>query len=142
MNTILSIVMMIPLMVCSTFGEGLKSSTNESLENKEESSLTMATFEILNKISAKRETVHIPIGQPFVMNDIRIIPEHCTIHQDAYKGRVYRAPVKIYLEQEVGLESDDSDAVELYNSELSSNSRDSQIPLEHAVYDLILKKCS
>ncbi len=100
-------------------------------------------IDLLNKLSGKRIPLDIPLGSSFVVHDIRIEPHTCIQERDSFLGTTYRVPLTIYLEQEVPEEDldDSDDPVELYDGELNTNPRKGNPPIEHALYDFVLKSC-
>lgn len=100
-------------------------------------------FDLLNKLSGKRFPITIPLGSSLVVHDIRIEPHACYHEKDPFYGMTYRVPLTIYLEQETPeSELDESeDPVELYSGDITTNPRKGRRPIEHAIYDLILKEC-
>lgn len=109
------------------------------------SDLTTVELELLNKISGKRTTFSVSIGNSLIVGDIRIVAQGCQKSQDSFQGEIFRVPVKIYLEQDKQdfQEGDmsSSEPVLLYQEELSTNPRQSPRPLEHPVYDVLVKRC-
>jgi hypothetical protein len=103
----------------------------------------MVKFDLLNKLSGKRRSIEIPLGSSHVVHDIRIKPHSCIKEEDSFYGTTYRVPLTIYLEQEIpDTDSDETDdPIELFSGDLTTNPRKDQPPIEHAIYDIILKSC-
>jgi len=106
-------------------------------------SVKTVKFDLLNKLSGKRFPITIPLGSSLVVHDIRIEPHACYSEKDSFYGMTYRVPLTIYLEQETpeGELDESEDPVELYSSDITTNPRKGHPPIEHAIYDLILKEC-
>lgn len=102
-------------------------------------------FDLLNKLSAKKHRIKVPIGSAYLIQDIRIVPRSCQKIKDAlYKIDAYQAYVEIFLEQDLGDPQDqpsDSPPILLYEGALSSNTLTPSTPVEHPIYDLILVAC-
>lgn len=122
-------------------------------QNDHSSSLIVVHLELLNKISGKRTSVQVPIGTSYVVGDIQIVPKSCHILQDSFHGEVFQVPLEIYLEQNEEFAKEDYqnesnkeeysqiEPVLLYQDELSSNPRHPSRPIEHSVYDVLVKEC-
>lgn len=99
---------------------------------------------LLNKTSAKKHPVEIPIGSAYVIRDIRIVPRSCQVIEDeVYKTKTARAIIDVYMEQDLADDKNqaDEEPILLYRGELTNNSRIPSTPLEHPIYDLMLVGC-
>ena len=100
-------------------------------------------FDLLNKLSGKKCPIEISLGSSLVIHDIRIEPHACIQEKDSFHGMTYRVPLTIYLEQDMADDDQDEpeDPIELFSGDLTTNPCRNQHPIEHAIYDLILKSC-
>ncbi len=104
------------------------------------------SFDLLNKLSAKKHRIKVPLGAAYVIQDIRIVPRSCTEFKDELynKKDTHLADVEVFLEQDSSDHKEDQDAQEpilLYKGNLSNNTRAPSSPIEHPIYDLILVSC-
>lgn len=110
------------------------------------SSQQFITFDLLNKLSAKKHRIKVPMGSAYLIQDIRIVPRSCQkIKDEIYKVDIYRAHVEIFLEQESGEppeQRSELSPILLHEGELSSNLLAPSSPVEHPIYDLILVACN
>lgn len=148
---VLYIFLGIPLVFCEE--GGLQDNPGDPIVDTEQESLDdsrvdgqvekIVKFDLLNKLSGKRRSIEIPLGSSLVIHDIRIKPHSCIKEEDSFYGLTYRVPLTIYLEQEIPETDSDEidDPIELFSGDLSTNPRRGQPPIEHAIYDIILKSC-
>lgn len=104
-----------------------------------------ASFYLLNKLSAKKQRIEVPIGAAYIIQDIRIVPRSCKkVKDELYKIDSYVADVEIFVEQECGEYKDHPgfhQPILLYKGDLTNNTRLPSSPIEHPIYDLIIIKC-
>lgn len=108
--------------------------------------LSNVTFDLLNKLSAKKHRINVPLGAAYIIQDIRIVPRSCTEFKDELynKKDTHIVDVEVFLEQDSDDSKEDQDAQEpilLYRGNLSNNTRAPSSPIEHPIYDLILVSC-
>ncbi len=104
------------------------------------------SFDLLNKLSAKKHRIKVPLGAAYVIQDIRIVPRSCAEFKDELynKKDTHLADVEVFLEQDSSEHKEDQDTQEpilLYKGNLSNNTRVPSSPIEHPIYDLILVSC-
>ncbi len=100
---------------------------------------------LLNKLSAKKHRIEVPLGAAYIIQDMRIVPRSCEkLYDDLYKINSHVAHVEIFMEQDCGEDKDHPgyhQPILLYKGDLSNNTRIPSAPVEHPVYDLILVHC-
>ena len=101
------------------------------------------SFDLLNKLSAKKHRIKVPLGAAYVIQDIRIVPRSCTEFKDELynKKDTHLADVEVFLEQDSSDHKEDQEPILLYKGNLSNNTRAPSSPIEHPIYDLILVNC-
>lgn len=103
---------------------------------------TFVSLNLLNKTSAKKHLIKIPIGSAYVIQDIRIVPISCQVSDDPiYKTKIASAEIHVYIEQDIDEDDEVTAPILLYNGIISNNTRLPSSPLEHPIYDLALVAC-
>ncbi|HXF90484.1 MAG TPA: hypothetical protein VNJ29_00975 [Candidatus Nitrosotenuis sp.] len=103
----------------------------------DESHYTVIHYYLLNKLTGKRQEISMPLTAIYAIHDLRIMPLGCwKIATSLRPSGDFYAPTQVFWDQEGG-----EDYILLYEDELSSNRHILQKPLEHPVFDLILKGC-
>lgn len=99
---------------------------------------TTVHYYLLNKVTGKRQDISIPLNSSFKIHDLRIVPLGCWKVVNPLRPRGdYQVSTQVFWDQ--GEES--TEAILIYEAELSTNRGDLQSPLEHPIYDIILHKC-
>lgn len=98
------------------------------------------TLDLLNKVSAKKHRIKIPLGSAYLIQDLRIVPRSCVKTKNVlYKQEEYIAHIDIFLEQDV--KPEDAAPILLFTHSLNSNPLNPSPPLEHSMYDIALISC-
>lgn len=122
--------------VCFALSTPLKAAVNEQ---------RFVSLCLLNKLSAKKHQIEVPLGAAYIIQDIRIVPRSCEkIKDELYKVDSHVAHVEIFVEQDCGEYKDNPgfhQPILLYKGDLTNNTRLPNSPVEHPIYDLILVKC-
>lgn len=105
----------------------------------------LVSFDLLNKLSAKKHRIEVPLGSAYVIQDMRIVPRSCEkIKDELYKVDSYVAHIEIFVEQDCGEYKNQPGVhqpILLYEGDLTNNTRLPSAPVEHPIYDLALVKC-
>ena len=111
----------------------------------EDTNNKVVSFDLLNKLSAKKHRIEIPLGTAYVIQDIRIVPRSCKKIKDVlYKVDSDVAHVEIFMEQEELEDENQGESYQpiiLYKKDLTNNIRLPNPPMEHPLYDLFLVRC-
>lgn len=106
----------------------------------------VVSFDLLNKLSAKKHRVEIPLGSAYIIQGMRIVPLSCKKVKDSpYKVDFDIAHVEIFVEQDVDEYKGNPvihQPILLYKGDLTNSTRLPSSPVEHPIYDLILVNCS
>lgn len=121
---------------CLVLGSPLKARVSEQ---------RFVTLYLLNKLSAKKHQIKVPLGAAYIIQDIRIVPRSCEkIRDELYKIESDVAHVEIFVEQDYAEYKDQPgihQPIMLYKGDLTNNTRLPSSPVEHPVYDLMLDTC-
>jgi hypothetical protein len=94
-------------------------------------------FYLLNKLSGKRQEISVPLHASYKIKDLRFVPLGCWKTTSPLRPLGdFQAPLQIFLDQD-----EEAEPILIYEAELSTNHYIIQPPLEHPIYDIILKDC-